>query len=90
MQLTNVPPAPAIYGSDLNVNPATGIPSLTVYDTFAGCQYRMVYTENITAPKWNTVAIPLPDGWQAGGGIITLSDPGAVGKPHRFYRVEVR
>ena len=90
VQLTNVPPAPAIYGSDFSVNPATGIPSLAVYDTIAGCQYRLVYKEDMAAPGWTPVTLPLPEGWQPGGGLITLSDPGAVGRPHRFYRVEVK
>jgi hypothetical protein len=90
VQLTNRPPAPVIWGSDFNVNPANGIPSLTVYDTLAGCQYRMVYTENLASPTWIPVTPPLPDGWQSGGGTLTFTDSGATTRPQRFYCVEAR
>ncbi len=88
VMLTNSPPAPVISGSDFSVDPVTRIPTLAVNDTIAGCQYRMVYTESLTAPVWSPVTPPLPDGWQAGGGTLTFTDPGAVGRPQRFYRVE--
>jgi len=90
VMLTNRPPAPVIWGSDFTVNPASGVPSLAVYDTIVGCQYRMVYTENLASPSWNPVTPPLPDGCQLGGGTLVFSDPGAPGKPQRFYRVEVK
>jgi len=90
VMLTNRPPAPAIYGSDLNVNPTNHVPALTVYGTIAGCQYRLVYTETLTAPVWTPVSLPLPEGWQPGGGTLTFTDPGTAGKPHRFYRLQVR
>jgi hypothetical protein len=90
VMLTNTPPAPVIYGSDFSLNPASGIPSLTVWDTIPGCQYRLVYSENLASATWYPVTPPLPDGWQAGGGMLVFTDPGAVGKPHRFYRVEAR
>jgi hypothetical protein len=90
VMLTNRPPAPVIYGSDFAVDGATGIPSLAVYDTLSGCQYRMVYTESLSTPVWNPVTPPLPGGWVSGGGQLTFSDPGAVGKLQRYYRVEVR
>ncbi len=90
VQLTNRPPAPVIYGSDFNINPTNNLPILTVWDTITGCQYRMVYTENLGAPVWNPVTPPLPDGWQAGGGALTFTDPGAAGKAQRFYRIEAR
>ena len=90
VMLTNVPPTPAIYGSDLNFDRATGIPTLTVYDTRAGFQYRMIYTEALQPVAWNPVTPPPPAGWVDGGGTLTFTDPGAAGKPHRFYRVEVR
>jgi len=88
--LTNVPPVPVVYGSDFSVAPATGIPSLIVYDTIAGCQYRLVFTENLGSGVWAPVLFPLPDGWMPGGGAITFTDPDAPGKPRRFYRVEAR
>jgi hypothetical protein len=90
VQLTSQPPAPVIYGSDFSLNPATGIPSLTVWNTIAGVQYRLVYSENLTANVWSPVTPPLPDGWQAGGGMLVFTDPGAAGKSHRFYRVEAQ
>lgn len=90
VQLTNVPPAPVIWGSDFSLAPATGVASLTVYDTIAGSQYRMVYTETLTPPAWVPVLPPLPDGWTNGGGTLTFMDPSAPGKPHRWYRVEAR
>lgn len=90
VMFTNQPPAPVIYGSDFGIAPATGIASLTVYDTIPGCQYRMVWTESLTTPAWSPVTPPLPEGWQAGGGTLTFTDPGAPGRPRRFYRVEVR
>lgn len=90
VMLTNLPPAPLIFGSDFSFDRATGVPTLTVYDTIAGCQYRMVYAEALPAPAWNPVTPPLPGGWQAGGGTLTFTDPGAGGHPRRFYRVEVR
>jgi hypothetical protein len=90
VMLTNTPPAPVIYGSDFSLNPANGVPSLTVYDTIPGCQYRMVYTEDLASATWSPVTPPLPDGWQAGGGLLVFTDPGAAGKSHRFYRVEAK
>ena len=90
VMLTNRPPAPVIYGSDFGIDPATHLTSLTVYDTLAGCQYRLVYTETLTPPAWTAVTPPLPGGWQPGGGTLTFTDLGAVGRPHRFYCVEAR
>lgn len=90
VMLTNRPPAPVIYGSDFTVDPSTGIPSLAVYDTLPGCQYRMVFAESLSSPVWTAVTPPSPDGWTSGGGMLTFSDSSAVGKPQRFYRIEVR
>jgi hypothetical protein len=90
VQLTNRPPAPVIYGSDFSLAPLTRVPTLTVYDTIAGCQYRLAYTETLTSPARNPVTPPLPDGWQPGGGTLTFTDQNAAGKARRFYRVEVR
>jgi hypothetical protein len=90
VMLNNTPPAPVIFESDFSVNPATGAPSLAVYDTIAGCQYRMVYSESMTTSSWTPVTPPLPDGWQTGGGMLTFIDPGAAGRSQRFYRVQVR
>ncbi len=90
VMLTNLPPAPAIYGSDLTIDRATGIPSLAVYDTIPDCQYRLIYTESLNPPAWAPVLFPAPDGWTTGGGVLTFSDPGAAGKSQRFYRCEVR
>jgi hypothetical protein len=90
VMLTNLPPAPAIYGSDLSVNPATGAPVLAVYDTIVGLHYRMVYTESLASLVWNPVNVPLPEGWQPGGGTLIFTDSGAAGRPQRFYRVQVR
>jgi len=88
VMLTNSPPAPTIYGSDFAIDPATHIPSLAVYGTLVGCQYRMVYTESLAASVWNPV---MPSGgWQAGGGTLSFTDPGAPGRSLRFYRVETR
>jgi hypothetical protein len=88
VMLTNVPPAPLIYGTDFSLDSITKVPSLTVYDTIAGCQYRLVYSETLASPTWNPV-IP-GGGWQPGGGTLTLTDPGAPGQPHRYYCVQVR
>lgn len=90
LMLTNRPPAPVIWPEDFSVNRATGIPSLTVWDTLAGCQYRMVYAEELSLPAWIAVPFPVPDGWQPGCGMLVFSDPGAPGKLQRFYRIEVR
>lgn len=90
VMLTNLPPVPAIYGSDFGLTPGTGVPTLTVYDTIPGCQYRMVFTQTLGPATWSPVTPPLPDGWQPGGGALTFADPGATGGPRRFYRVEVR
>lgn len=90
VMLTNRPPVPVIDGSNLSINPTNHVPALTVYDTSAGWQYRLVYTETLTAPVWSPVNLPLPAGWQPGGGTLTFTDPGSVGKPQRFYRVEAR
>lgn len=90
VQLTNRPPAPVIYGSDFSVDPTNHIPSLTVWDTLSVCQYRMVYSENLAGNVWTPVTPPLPGGWIAGGGALTFNDPGAVGRPQRYYRVEVQ
>ena len=90
VMLTNLPPAPVIYGSDFSVNPATGIASLTVLGTLTGVQYRLVYSEDPASGLWAPVTPPLPAGWVPGGGDLTLTDPGSPGKPRRFYRVEAR
>jgi hypothetical protein len=90
VMLTNVPPAPVIYGSDFGVDPTSHVPTLTVDGTITGCEYRMVFTESLSTPVWVPVTPPSPDGWKPGGGTLTLSDPGAVGRSQRFYRVEVR
>jgi len=90
VMLANRPPAPVIWGRDFGVNLATGTPSLTVYDTIAGCQYRMVYQDDLASPTWHAVTPPLPDGWQSGGGTLTFTHLGAARQPHRFYRVEAR
>jgi hypothetical protein len=90
VQLTNRPPAPVIYGSNFTFNPTSHIPALTVWGTLPGVQYRLVYAEDIAAGVWNPVTPPLPAGWVPGGGDILLTDPGAPGNPHRFYRVEAR
>ncbi len=86
VMLTNRPPAPVIYGSDFSVEPGTGISSLNVYDTIPGCEYQLIYTENLAAPAWNAVSST----WTPGGGALKLSDPAASGNPRRFYRVQVR
>jgi hypothetical protein len=90
VQLTNRPPAPVIYGSDFSVNPANGIPSLTVGSTLSNNQYRLVYSENLVTGSWTPVTPPLPGGWVSGGGPITFTDSGATGRPYRFYRVEAQ
>jgi hypothetical protein len=90
VQLSNRPPAPVIWGSDFRVNPTNGIPSLTVYDTIAGCQYRLVYKEDLASPTWNAVTPPLPGGWLPGGSPITFTDSGATARPQRFYCVEAQ
>lgn len=90
VQLTSQPPAPAISAADFTINPANRVPSLTVWDTLPGLQYRMVYTENLGTSGWAPVTPPLPDGWVAGGGLLTFSDSSAPGSTRRFYRVEVR
>ena len=86
IQLTQRPPAPVIYGSDLSLDPVTGIPSLIVWSTLAGVQYRLVYSEDIASNLWN----PVTPGWVSGGGDLTLADTSAAGRPQRFYRVEAR
>ncbi len=90
VMLTNLPPAPVIYGGDIVMDPVTRVPSLTVWDTLPGCQYRLVYATNLAAGAWTAVTPPLPAGWQTGGNPITFSDPAAPGTGQRFYRVEVR
>ncbi len=90
VQLTNRPPAPVIYGSDFTVNPATGVPSLTAWSTLSGVEYRLVYSEDLSSGIWSPVTPPQPDGWVPGGGDLILTDPGAPGRPHRFYRLEAR
>ncbi len=90
VMLANVPPTPALYGSDFSVDRVTRVPSLAVTDTIPGCQYRLVYTESLTAPTWNPIATPSPEGWMAGGGVLTFNDPDAPGTAPRFYRVQVR
>ena len=73
----------------MTFDPRNGIPSLTVYDTIVGCEYRLVYKESVTSVGWNPVVLPA-GAWQSGGGTLTFADPGAAGQPHRFYSVEVR
>ncbi len=85
VQLTNRPPTPAIYSADFILDPATRIPSLTIWGTLTGVRYRLVYAEDLYSGVWN----PVSAGWESGAG-ITLTDPGAPGKPQRFYRVEAQ
>jgi hypothetical protein len=84
VQLTSRPPTPVIYGSDFSVNPTNHIPSLTVWDTLPGVQYRMVYSENPAAGAWTAVTPPLPAGWVSGGGPLTFTDTNAPTRPQRF------
>ncbi len=86
VMLVNVPPAPVIYAGDFSVDSQTGVSTLTVYDTIPGCEYRLIYADGLTAANWN----PVSDAWTAGGGSLTLRDPGSPGKLRKFYRVEVR
>lgn len=88
VQLTNQPPAPVIYRNDFALNPTNQVASLTVWGTIPGVQYRLVYTEDLASGIWTPATPPLPAGWVAGGGDLTLTDPGAPGRPRRFYRVE--
>jgi|GEM_PF-4059899 len=90
VQLTSQPPAPVIFGSDFSVNPTNCTTSLTVWDTLPGVNYRLVYSENLTSGVWTAVTPPLPTGWVSGGGPLKFTDPGATGRPQRFYRVEAR
>ena len=90
VMLTNVPPAPAIYGNDFTVRPAAAIPSLTVWSTIPGVHYRLVYAEDLASGLWSPVTPPLPAGWIPGGGNLTFTDPAAPGKPLRLYRVEAQ
>ncbi|HEY5913022.1 MAG TPA: hypothetical protein VJA21_20725 [Verrucomicrobiae bacterium] len=90
VQLTNQPPAPVIYGEDFSFNPTNQAASLRVWGTLSGAEYRLVYAEDLASTTWSPVTPPLPDGWVPGGGDLMLTDPGAPGRPHRFYRVEAR
>ncbi|MCX6922797.1 MAG: hypothetical protein NT154_06230 [Verrucomicrobia bacterium] len=90
VMLTNRPPVPVIYGGDFTRDPLSRIPSLTVWDTIPGCQYRLLYTEDLAAGIWTPVTRPAPGDWVSGGGPITFSDAGASGRPQRFYRVGTR
>jgi hypothetical protein len=90
VQLTDQPPAPVIYGTDFTVDPTNHLPSLRVWGTLLGVQYRLVYTDNPASGIWTPVTPPLPAGWVPGGGDLILTDPGAPGTPRRFYRVEAR
>jgi hypothetical protein len=92
------PPAPpaAPVVSAIAVDPGTGVPSFTV-DTVSGHQYRLLYTEDLSAKPvvWTAVVSapdnPGPSGWSsmAFGVPIVISDPGAPGRPQRFYRAQV-
>ncbi len=84
------PPTPVIYGSDFSVNPTNYIPSLTVWDTLPGVQYRMVYSEDLAAGAWTAVTPPMLAGWVSGGGLLTFTDTNAPTRPQRFYRVEAQ
>ncbi len=90
VQLTSQPPVPIIFGSDFSVNPTSGVPSLTIWDTLPGVQYRFVYSENLASGVWTPVTPPLPGGWVTGGGPLTFSDANAPGSVRRFYRVEAQ
>ena len=79
------------------LDPGTGVPSFTV-QTVSGYQYRMLYTEDLGAKPvvWSAVVSapdnPGPSGWSAVqfGSPIVITDPGAPGRPQRFYRAQVR
>lgn len=90
VQLTSQPPAPVIYPGDFSVNPTNHIPSLTVWDTLPGVQYRLVYSENLATNVWTPVTPPLPAGWVPGGGPLAFSDSNAPGRPQRFYCVQAQ
>ena len=65
-------------------------PAPVIWDTLAGVEYRLVYTENLATGIWTAVIPPLPGGWVPGGGPLTFTDSGATGRPQRFYRIEAR
>lgn len=90
VMLTNTPPAPVIYSGDFVLNPTNRVPSLTVWDTLPGVQYRLAYCENLASNVWLPVTPPLPYGWVAGGSVLTFVDTSAPARPQRFYRVEAR
>jgi hypothetical protein len=90
VQLTNRPPAPVIDSNNFSLNFTNHGPSFPVWDTLSVSQYRLVYSENLAANVWTPGTPPLPDGWVTDGGTLTFTDPGATGRPRRFYRVEVR
>jgi len=70
-----------------------GVPSFN-FATTAGYKYRVVYKADLTTPAWLPVISPpnnpAPDGWSAvsTGAPMTITDPGATGSPHRFYRLQ--
>jgi hypothetical protein len=61
-----------------------GVPSFT-FPTVSGYKYRVVYKNGLTDPTWLEVA---PGFVISTGANMTVTDPGAAGQPHRFYRLE--
>jgi len=90
-------PTPVLAPGAILMDPGPGIPSFT-FETVAGYQYRMIYTEDLSAakPVWSAVFSlpdnPGPKGWSPimFGGPITITDPSAVGRPQRFYRAQAQ
>ncbi len=71
-----------------------GVPSFT-FPTVAGYKYRSLYKDDLTLGAWLPVIAPPnypgPDGWSttSTGASMTITDTSALGKPQRFYRIEV-
>jgi hypothetical protein len=62
-----------------------GVPTFVI-PTSTGVQYRLVYKNELNDADWTPVGT---GDWTPGtGGNVTLTDPSAVGRSYRFYRLQ--
>jgi hypothetical protein len=58
--------------------------SVIEFDSAAGRSYTVLFKDDLSRPEWEKLLDVAAPG---AGGLVRIIDPGAVGRPQRFYRV---
>jgi hypothetical protein len=53
------------------------------FSSVVGRRYVVEFTEDLSSGSWTTLALDIP----GTGGVVEVPDPGAAGRPARYYRV---